>query len=757
MSRFFRALSLFILTLYIPPSLALSADPPAPEAPEKLGGALQAEVNGQTLDFPLLKVDMDADVQGDLATVTVRQTFENPLNTPVHATYLFPLNSDAAVFEMGMEVGDERIQAQIQRSETARRTFEQAKREGRSAALLQQQRPNMFTQDIANLMPGLPIQVTLRYVQTVPKVDGDYELVMPLVVGPRFQPPGAGQPASSPPSSHEELPERPTSTENTGQRPISGGVAHWNLERPPAVAGGAVGAASDTAFGQWELEELPAYPPVFGLNTPDTLDKDRVTLSVTLNGSMPIQQASSDTHKLVIDKLSDQRWKLSLEDGATIDNRDFVLRYRLAGAGSQAGLLAYRDERGGFFSLLLEPPALPAESLITPREIVFVLDCSGSMSGLPIEASKALARRALQKLRPSDTFRIIRFSDAATEFSTQPLPATPDNIRRGLNYLNELQGSGGTMMSSGIRQALEVPVPPKTVRLVWFLTDGYIGNEIEILKLIEDNIGDARLFSFGVGAGVNRYLLDEMGRVGRGFARYMDPTERVEEVAEELSERLQSPVLTDITIDWGELRPQEISPEPIPDLFAGQSVRIAGRYQQPGSYAITVHGKVAGRPASLPLLVDLPEQSEQGSAIALIWARSAIAQAMHQFIMPWELRQDGLDDDDLKKRVAQLGLDFSLVTRWTSFVAVSQQIYNPNPDAATTRPVPLPPVKGVTPAAYGLNQSSSNGGTVAQFGGGAAPEPATWLGLSLMGVLGFWARRRILTRSSVGCRETSVA
>ncbi|NJN45638.1 MAG: VWA domain-containing protein [Candidatus Competibacteraceae bacterium] len=727
-----RALFIVVLMLNVSPSLAINDGVAADQLLDELGGSLQAQIDGETLAFPVLKTAIDADIQGDLATVTVRQTFSNPLHTPVHATYLFPLNQDAAVYEMLMEVGDERIQAQIKRIEEARATFVQAKQEGRSAALLQQQRPNMFTQDIANLMPSLPIQVTLRYVQTVPKVDGDYEMVIPLVVGPRFQPAGAGQPPPQmiDPQVSDLQPE--TVTPQAAENQTVGGVSHWNVTNPPALAGGATGADSRTAFGQWELEELPAYPPVFGLNIPDTIDPDRVALTIKLNGGMPIQHVASETHRLIIDQLSTERWHLSLQDGATIDNRDFVLRYQLAGDQNQAGLLAYRDERGGFFSLLLEPPAMPDEAEIARREIVFVLDCSGSMSGLPMEASKALARRALQKLRPGDTFRIIRFSDAATEFSTQPVLATPANIQHGIQYLNGLRGSGGTHMRSGILQALSVPVPAGTVRLVWFLTDGYIGNEFEILQLIEDNLDSARLFSFGVGTSINRYLLAEMGRVGRGFVRYMDPTERVEEVAEELSERLQSPVLTDISIDWGDLQPLEISPEPIPDLFAGQSVRLAGRYEQAGTYHITVRGKVAGRQANLPLAITLPEQSQDGQAIALLWARAAVKQAMHQFITPLRLRSDGVNDDTLKQRVVQLGLDFSLVTRWTSFVAVSKQIYNPNPAATTTQPIPVPQVKGVTAAAYGNTQQFANGGTQAQFAGGAAPEPAMLAGLLLM-------------------------
>jgi len=382
---------------------------------DKLGGRVEAVTpEGDTLIFPTLKTDIEVDIQGDLATVAVQQTFENPLNTPLNVTYLFPLNKEAAVYKMIMEVGDERIRAQIKQVEEAQATFEQAKQEGKSAALLKQHRPNMFTQDIANLMPGLPIKVTLHYVQTLPKVDKAYELVIPLVVGPRFQPPHAGN-----------VPDKPTSQ-----------------------------------FGKWELEALPSYPSVIGLDIPKSIEAERVAIQIRLNGGMPIQQVSSQTHQIDTEISGDNQRIIRLAKNRVIDNRDFVLRYTLNGEAHQAGLLAYyQSEQQGFFSLLIEPPGIPQADQITPREMVFVLDCSGSMSGLPLEASKAFMREALQNLRPTDTFRIIRFSESATEFSRLPLPATPENIQRGIRYTDRLYGSGGTMMTRGIRQAFNVPVP----------------------------------------------------------------------------------------------------------------------------------------------------------------------------------------------------------------------------------------------------------------------------------------------------------
>ena len=747
---------------------------------ESLGGRLQAQITGETVFLPNLQTDIEADIQGNLVTVSVRQTFINPSNTPINASYLFPLNQNAAVYEMTMEVGEERLRAEIQRIEEARANFQKAQREGRSAALLSQHRPNMFSQDVANLMPGLPIVVTLRYVQIVPKIDAAYELVIPLVVGPRYQPANATGPMLSQDSLDDELQPLPVAQIDL-QQSNPAGVARWQMDAPPGLAGGATSSNSKMTFGRWEVQELPAYPPVAGLELPSEIAADRVELSIQLHSGIVIQQAHSPSHHLLQEQISPQHWQFSLSSQRTFANRDFVLRYQLAGNSIQAGVLSYWDEQDqqGYFSLLLEPPAQPVAAQINPREVVFVLDCSGSMAGLPMAASKALASTMLERLRPDDYFRIIRFSDSATEFSQQPVLATANNIQQGKRYLDVLHGSGGTEMSSGIRQALAAPAASGTVRLVVFLTDGYIGNEFDILRLIKQQLGTARLYSFGVGTSVNRFLLTEMARVGRGFVRIMDPTsEKLSAVVEELAGRLQAPVLTDIRIDWGEFKPLDVTPEPLPDLFAGQSLRILGRYQRPsnetsydtGHYTINVHGQVAGQTARLPLQIKLSESNPDdassadqsiGRSLPLNWARARIKQAMHQLSTPPGLRPDNISDDTLKQQIIQLGLEHALVTQWTAFVAVSERIYNPNSQATPTLPVPLSQVAGVSELAYG--KKPSNKSTLPappaplqatpplqlahipapNLVGNAAPEPAEWLGLGLLtGILLLTMRSR---------------
>lgn len=687
-------------------------------ASQDMGGTIEAiNADGKKINFPLLKADIAAKVKGDLVTVTVKQTFANPSDKPLHATYLFPLNQDAAVHEMVMEVGDEHVQAKIKRIEEAKATFEQAKQEGKAASLLIEHRPNMFTQDIANLMPNLPIQVTLTYIQTLPKVDGQYELVLPLIVGPRYQAAGAG------------IPPTPAADVN-----------------------------SKTKLGQWEVEKLPAYPEVAVLNSPDIIDKDRVSITVDLNTGLPIAELSSKTHTIKEDKVSATQRVIHLAAGKTIDNKDFVLRYRLSGTKTQAGLLAHQDERGGFFSLQIEPPALPAAKDVAAREMVFVLDTSGSMDGEPIKASKQFMLHALHNLHPNDYFRIIHFSNNAEEFTAEPVAATEENIKKGLDYVNALTADGGTNVPNAINQAFDKAPKDNTLRIVVFLTDGYIGNESEVLSMINEKIGSARIYALGVGTSVNRFLLEEMANSGRGFARFIDPTEKADDVAIQLAGKLESPVLTDISIDWGDLTVNDVTPAKIPDLFAGGAVRIQGKYAKSGQHTIKVNGLINGRKAQLPITVTLPASSDdKNNPIPVIWARSQIADMMRMINMPSYMRGK-INETELKNKVTELGLNFALTTRWTSFVAVSEKIVNEHPEQAEHSNVPLPMVKGVTAKAYGEAAQPAAAIAVAQpmtvaqnFSGSSAPEPSTIAGLFIVTVIGVWTlyRRRQLEQGHV--------
>lgn len=584
-------------------------------------------------------------------------------------------------------------------------------------------------------MPGAPVVITLKYSQMVRRIDNAYELRVPLVVGPRYIP--------------------------APKTPEPKVVVHQDDDVPTPKP--------DEGDGQegWQFGPVPAYPTVAGLDIPTTELKERVSINLKLASAIPLREVHSASHRLNV-RGDETAKSVTLAGGKTIDNRDFVLRYSLAGAQAQAGLLARKGDGDGTFSLLIEPPKVPQEADITRREMVFVLDTSGSMSGTPMDASRTFMRHALGTLRPGDAFRIIRFSNNASEFSSHALPATPQNVAAGTSYVNAITASGGTEILSGLRRAYARAPKPNVLRIVVFLSDGYVGNEAEILKLVARSVGQGRLYAFGVGSSVNRYLVSEMARLGRGISRIIDPTLNAQEEAVKFAARLDMPVLTDIKINWGTLAPKEVTPAVLPDLFAGESIRVQGRYSKDGSHMVQVLGNVNGRKVKLPLKLDLTSPAQGASkTIPLVWARSRIADHMREKMVPMPMRTSGLNDGQIEQSVTSLGLAHSLVTQWTSFVAVSQKVVNANPANARDADVPLPLVKGVSHKAYPnggakMRKAQSGAANPTQlamksptaapfsgpvFSGGSTPEPEhifalLVLILSVGGTLVHQARRQ---------------
>lgn len=651
------------------PALAFS------DAPR--GGTLEGYgPDGAAVALPLLRSDVDVQISGDLASVKVTQTFMNPGDTPLNARYLFPLPEDAAVWDMRFVVGDLVIEGEIQRKAEAQATFDAAKAAGQQAALLTQHRPNVFTQEVANLPGGQSVKVEIQYAHAVPRLDGAYTFHFPMVVGPRYLPDGDGTTANAP-----------------------------------------------AALNQWTLPG--AHAP---LAAPGQVDADRVGLSLRLEGGAPLRWVESPSHPITRRALSDTRTEIGLEQGRVLDNADFVLRYALSEESITAAVTTQAADGAGTLSLLLDPPQQAGDAVITPRELVFVLDTSGSMSGAPIQASKRFMDRALRTMRPGDTFRVLQFSDSARTLSEEALPYTPENLSWALRYVGGLEVGGGTQMEAGLRAALEPPVGEGRVRLVVFLTDGYIGNDAEILTLVEALRGEARLFSFGIGSSVNRWLLEEMARVGRGVARVVTDEERADAEADRLAARLAAPYLTDVRIDWGAAPVTASSPGQLPDLFLGEPLRVLARYSGSGRFPVVVRGRLHGEPVELVVELALPEDSDGGRALPLVWARAQVEDRMARYLSPGAGAEERVA---LEEEITGLGLEHRLVTQWTSFVAVAREAplaQGPASDADVAVPV----ARGVPAQAY----------SGPDWGGGAAPEPATWLALAAVGALGGLARKR---------------
>lgn len=621
-------------------------------------GRLVAERAGGRVDVPLEHTDVRITVDGFLAEATVTQRFRNPYPSKIEAVYLFPLPTGAAVSAMRITSGDRVIEGEIQERQKATRIYEAARARGQIAALLAQERPNLFTQSVANLEPRAAIDVTLHYVQRLDYEAGSYTVVFPMVAGPRYV--------------------------------------------PAAVAGtGTAAGASDAAAIQ------PAVLPAGVRSSHD------ISLAVELDAGVPIADLSSPSHRIAVVRPAGApaRARVALDPGDTVPNKDFVLRYRVAGDAPAFGALAYRAAGGGdgSFVLVAQPPAQVAPAQVAPREIVFVLDTSSSMRGAPLDKARQLIRAVLAGLGPDDTYQIVRFDDTASALGAAPIASRPRNLALTAEWLAGLDAGGATEMTSGIAAALAVPHDPLRLRIVAFLTDGYVGNEDDIIRLVAAHGGQARLFAFGVGSAVNRYLLEEVAAAGRGAAQFVRPDEPTAGAVAAFERRIAAPVLTDIAIDWGGLAVTGVTPRAVPDLFAGQPLAVSGHYTRAGRATVTVRGKQAGRDVAFAVPVELPERAPDHPAIATVWARERIAELSRRLVRK--------ADAEIERQIIELSIAYRVLTRFTAFVAVDRsRVTAGGPARRVAVPVELPDaVASITAGAtgsfgYGISGYGTGGG-----------------------------------------------
>jgi Ca-activated chloride channel family protein len=589
-------------------------------APASTGSLFTTDPDGRPQALcPLKHTAVQAEISGFLARVTVTQQFENPFQERIEAVYVFPLPQSAAVDDMTMLVGDRVVRGKIKRREEARAIYEAARAAGHVAGLLEQDRPNIFMQSVANIMPGEKVKITIRYVETLKYEAGVYEFVFPMVVGPRYIPGGA------------------TGRQGGGWAPDTDRVPDASRITPPVAK-------------------------------PGTRAGHDISIEVKLDAGVPIDHLQSATHEIDLERPSAHQAVLRLRKQAVIPNQDFILRYDAAGRRIEDAVLAHRDKRGGFFTLILQPPERVTAEEATPKELVFVLDTSGSMSGFPIEKAKETMKLALEGLYPQDTFNLITFAGDTHVLFPEPAPATRENLRRAQQFLASRAGGGGTEMMKAIRAALDPSDSQQHVRIVCFMTDGYVGNDLEIISEVQKH-PNARVFSFGIGGAVNRFLLDKMAEFGRGEVEYVGLKDDGSAAARRFHERVRNPLLTDISIDWAGMPVADVYPKRIPDLFGAKPVIVSGRYSAPWSGAIRLRGKMAGRPWSHELRVKLPPAEPAHDVLATLWARARVDDLMGQDYLGL---QRGAARDDVREAITQLGLDYRLMTQFTSFVAVEE-------------------------------------------------------------------------------------
>jgi Ca-activated chloride channel family protein len=577
---------------------------------------------------PLKKTWAEVDIAGVIAAVKVHQIFENTGSKPIEAIYVFPASTRAAVHAMRMKIGARTIDAKIERKAEARAQYDAAKLAGKRASLLEQQRPNVFTTSVANLMPGDRLEVELDYSELVVPDNAIYEFVYPTVVGPRY-------------------------------------------------AGGA-----DAKTDGWMAN--PHLPQ--GQKEPYAWD-----VKVHLQAGIGLKEVSSPSHKIRVSYAGPTSADIRLDQDGS-GNKDFVLRYRLAGDKIETGLLLYQEDQVDldhpaekFFTLLVEPPRRPSDADLPAREFIFLLDVSGSMHGFPLDTSKELMRNLLTKLRPTDHFNVACFSGANYVWSPSgSRPASEANIRAALAVIEKENGGGGTELMGGLQAAYAIPAVGKHVsRTVVVVTDGYVGVEAQAFRFIRERLDQSNLFAFGIGSSVNRGLIEGMARAGLGEPFVvLGPTKAAAE-AEKLRHMIDRPVLTDIQVRFGDSGAYDVAPEKIPDLLAERPLLLYGKYRadRPGKIEITGH---TGRGAFYQTVDLRPADARPANqALRALWARKWVE------VLEDELHMGG--GKPVEHAITDLGLFYKLLTPFTSFVAIDSEIVNRTGGLGTVRqPLPMP-------------------------------------------------------------------
>lgn len=601
----------------------------------------RSPVTGRYEQVPLRHTDVQIDVRGLVAAAAVTQQYDNDSDAPVEAVYVFPLPHEAAVFDMEARIGSRLIRSVIKEREEAKRTYEAARQEGKRAALLEQERPNIFTASLANVMPGDRVEVRIRYVEALPWEDGRVRLTFPMVVGPRY---------------------------------IPGSIAVGHSGTGWAVDTDAVADASRIT------------PPV---RDPASRPGHDVRLAVRVEAGGPLAGITSPTHPVQVTRAADGAAAVRLAEATTLPNRDFVLEMRRAESrGPQAAvfLSPHRDGGGAELMLVAFPPSVQAEDERPPLEMLFLIDVSGSMAGTSIEQARAALLQGLDRLRAGDRFNVVAFDDQFRGFRPLPVPATAENLEAGRRFVRGLQPGGGTEMLPALEHLMAMRAEPGFLRYIVLLTDGCLGNEEEIFASLRANLGGARLFTVAIGSAPNHHLATEMAEFGRGsFSHIADEAEIGEQMGR-LLDRIESPVLTDLTLDWEGIGVEDVYPSRLPDLFLGRPLVVFGRVAAGESGLVRLEG--AAREARF--LQELPIALASSSfhpGITTLWARERVEDLMDA----WRRAAGDEERAQWRQEVIAAAIRHNLVTRFTSLVAVEEKVVNPGGGASTVAvPTELP-------------------------------------------------------------------
>ncbi|MFQ6052331.1 MAG: VIT domain-containing protein [Candidatus Hydrothermarchaeota archaeon] len=629
MKKLIALLFLTIITFVLQPKV-IQAAPQGEEEDKTLSPYFFVQGDPKVDHFPLLKTGAKVNIAGITAEVELTQVYKNDGKRTIEAVYVFPLGTKSAIHAMKMKIGNRIIEAKIEETIKAQKIYQRAKDEGKVASLLEQKRPNVFQMKVANIMPGDVVEVAVRYTEILVPEKGIYEFVFPTVVGPRF-----------------------TGEKDKGELK---GKDRWVV----------------TSY--LHEGEKPPY---------------KFDIKVNLRTGLPLSRVWVTSHKVKISKQGRDGAKILLspkeEKGG---NRDFILRYTLQGDAIHTGLLLYPGEKEKFFLLMLEPPERVNINMVPPREYVFIVDVSGSMHGFPLEVSKALIKRIIGNLREKDYFNVLFFAGGSEVLSLHPLPATEKNKKKAIDMVMSRTGGGGTRILDALKRALSLEKKEGLSRIIVTATDGYVAVEKEVFDLMRENLGQANFFAFGIGTGVNRFLIEGMARVGRGEPFVVTNKEEAEKMAEKFMNYIEHPLLTDIEVAFEGFDAYEVEPLSLPDLFAERPLILFGKYKN-ASGKIKVKGKTVSGDYKKKIVVTSSMEDKDNVALRYLWAREKIAR----------LSDYGKIGMKVKEEVTNLGLKYNLMTEYTSFVAVDKLIRKTGEVVTVKQPLPLP--EGVSDYAVG--------------------------------------------------------
>lgn len=594
------------------------------------GGALMLQGKDVAEAMPAVRLgtDMDVTVSGQILRVRVTQAFRNTSNKWMEATYLYPLPDDGAVDSMKMVIGQRIVIGKIKRRAEAREIYEEAKAAGQKAGLVESDRPNLFRNNVANIAPGETVLISIEYQAPVRQLGGEFAMRLPLVVGPRYVPPHTQTTAAA-------------------------------------------------VFDAQSITAPLAHP---------SLGKSLNPVSITVHLAPGFQPANviSPYHKISVIDVSRTEKTITLAAGEEPADRDFELRWRSASADPTVALFRETLNNEQYVMATITPQAKVDTAKVPPREMIFVIDNSGSMGGESMKAAKESLLHALGTLRPEDTFNVIRFDDTMTQLFDHATLASPEQVELARKFTEALEASGGTEMLPALKAALvDEKAADKTVRQVIFLTDGDLSNEREMMAEIAANGGRSRVFMVGIGSAPNNFLMRRMAEAGRGTYTNIGEGSEVMAKMTGLLDRLKAPAVRELAVKV-EGSSLELTPQRLPDLYAGEPLMLLGKGAELRG-TVTVSGMIGDKPWSQK--IDLGKAGDS-PAIAKLWANRRIADIEAQ-------RWSGqIEEEAANDAIAQLGLAYSVVTSQTSLVAVDETPTRPNGAKLTKEELPLLLPKG---------------------------------------------------------------